>query len=508
MFFVQKKLSKMRVYKFGFSFIVLLFVFMSLDAQNTETVKAKKDSLLNKITDIDSKLKELSIKDTTMGFSAPLTIDTAYINRIQLENLRPLRDEKGLLLFSHDWVPFDLNVTFRDTVILDPVFLPVVFNGRLLPDSIDLTVRDSINELQTPPPAFCLISPDSTFAPLLKQAEHTRTMRQYYYLNNPGEVKLNALNFENSPVLKEEVVEKKNPFKELLNTSNPIEATRPDVEKIAIKPVYWIKSGSHTLNLSQQKFSDHWPGENNFNITSVQEFRLNYKKDKIYLNNVFTWRLSLQQMKADTVNKVNITDDLFRSYSAFGLNTFKNWSYSTTLDMTTPLFNRYAANDPSKTRHRAFLSPFELNLGVGMSYHKAIGSKTNKYRNFSITIDLSVLSLNYKNVRSDKVNETWFGVTKGYSDKLDYGSTYNLRMIYNRNRYTSFDTRIKYFTNYERVYVEWENTLRFKLNNYFNTSLYWYLKYDDSVLRNQQRDRWARFFAYYQNLGFGLSYNW
>ena len=496
----------MRMYKSCFSFIAFLFVFVSLSAQTPGNTRANKDSLLNKITDIDSRLKELSIKDSTMGFSAPLIIDTAYLNRIHLENMHPLRDEKGLLLFSHEWTPFDPNITFRDTVIFDPAFLPVVFNGKILSDDIDLRKQDTINQAQV----FHLISPDSTFVPSLKKTEHVKNMRKLYYTINPMKIRLNALDFQNTPVLKEDIVEKKNPFKELLAADNPIDATKPDIEKIGIKPVYWIKNGSHKLDLTQNSFSDHWPGENNINVYSEHRINLNYKKKKVYFNNMFEWKLSLQQMKADTVNKVNILDDLFRTYSTFGVNAFKNWSYNTNLEIKTPLFNRYNVNDPKETRkrQRAFLSPLEVNLGVGMRYSKEITSKADKYRKFNITLDLSLLSLNYKYVGSNEVEVTMFGIEKDHRAKTDYGSTYTLNMAYSRNRYTNFSSRFKYFTNYERVYMEWENSLNFKLNNYFSTSFYLYVKYDDNVYRDQQKDRWARYFSYYQRLGFGLYYNW
>jgi len=484
---------------------MFLFVFVSLNAQDIDNIRANRDSLLNKITDIDTRLKEFSTKDTTKGFSAPLVIDTAYINRIHQTKTDPLRDEKGLLLFNHDWTPFDYNVTFRDTVILDPTFLPVVFNGKILPKDIDFRPKDTTNQIQP----FHLIPTDSTFAPLLKKAEHVDNMRRLYYLDNPQKVRLNAMEFQEAPVIKEEIVERKNPFKELLTADNPIDLSKPEIEKFRIKPVYWVKNGAHRLDITQNSFSKHWSGENNFNIYSEHKINLNYKKGKIYFNNFFEWRLSIQQMKADTVNKVNILDDLFRTYSTFGVNAFKNWSYSSNLEMKTPLFNRYNVNDPNKERQRSFLSPFELNLGVGLRYAKEIVSKMDKYRKLNITADLSMLSLNYKYVRSDKVKEEWFGIEKDHKAKTDYGSTYNLNVSYSRNRYTNFNSRVKYFTNYERVYIEWENSLNFKLNSYFSTSLYFYAKFDDSVDRsNQKTDRWARYFSYYQRLGFGLYYNW
>lgn len=496
----------MRIKKSYFCLIVLLLVYVSsLNAQETDSTRVRRDSLLNKITNIDARVKEISTKDTTKGFSAPLVIDTAYLNDIRSASIQPLRDENGLLLFTHEWTPFSENVSFRDTVIFEPAFLPVVFDGKILPTDLDLEKKDS---LALSSESFHLVSPDSTFAPSLKRMEHIQNMRRIYYTNNPQKVRLNALEFRNIPVITQEV-EKKNPFKDLITADNTVDISKPDIEKTGIKSIFWTKNGSHRLDLTQNSFSSHWPGENYFNLYSEHKFNINYRKGKVYWNNLIEWRLNIQRSKTgegeDEKYEIRIADDLLRTYSILGITAFKNWSYTTTLEMKTPLFNKF----DGEVRQRALLSPFESNLGVGMTYGKEIVSKVDKYRKFNININLQALSLNYKNVMNDAVNPGQFGIEEGHSSKLDYGSTYNLNMTYSRNRYTNFTSRIHYFTNYERVYAEWENTLNFKLNQYFSTSIYFYLKFDDSVGgRNQEKDRWARYFSYYQRLGFGLNYVW
>ncbi len=122
----------MRAGKIYLSLIISLFTFVSVQAQNDG--KVMRDSILNRITDIDAKLKELSIKDTTIGFSAPLKIDTLYANQLHDANLGQLRDENGLLIVDTKWVPFDANMSFRDTIIFEPIFLPVIFDGIVASD--------------------------------------------------------------------------------------------------------------------------------------------------------------------------------------------------------------------------------------------------------------------------------------------------------------------------------------------------------------------------------------
>ena len=113
----------MRVNKVYLCFIICLFIFStSVNAQNTGLVRQQKDSILKDITNIDRQLKKISTRDTTKGFSAPLRIDSAYAKGLNASNLQPLRDEKGLLILKNDWMPFDDHVSFRDTVIFDPVF--------------------------------------------------------------------------------------------------------------------------------------------------------------------------------------------------------------------------------------------------------------------------------------------------------------------------------------------------------------------------------------------------
>lgn len=501
-----KRISEMRVSKIYFSLIIFLFTSLSTYAQTDRNNGVRKDSLLNKITDIESRVREVSTKDTMRGFSAPLKIDTAYANQIQEANLQPIRDKNGLIIMTPDWVPFSNNVSFRDTVIFEPAYLPVIFEGKILPRNIDFRSKDDTTSGVEP---FYLISPDSTFAPQLKRVEHMEDMRRLYYTSNPQRIQLDASAFKGTPVIKEAVVEQRNPFKELITAENPIEFSKPEIEKIKIKPVYWIINGKHELQASQNSFSEKWGSDNNFNLYSNQVVNANYKKKKIAFNNLFEWRLNLQQItgsKKDDNDGINIIDDYLRTYSTFSIEAFKKWSYSTNLEMKTPLFEKKKVGDRTVVQ-RAILSPFELNLGLGMRYKTETVSKQDKYRKFNVAADLSVLSLNYKFVGDNRVDEKQFGIEEGDKSKTEYGSTFNVNLSYSRNRYTSFTSRLKYFTNYEKVYVEFENSLNFALNRYLSTTLYLYVKYDDS-LTPENRDPKYKFFNYNEMLRFGLTYTW
>jgi len=504
----------MSISKNYFSFIIFLLLCISLNAQNSEVHnQLNRDSLWNNITNIDAKIKTFSNRDTTKGFSAPLKIDTVYTNLIQDNTFSPLRDNNGLLIIENDWTPFSHNTTFRDTVIFEPAYLPVVFDGKVLPSNIDFRTKDS---LQTDD--FHLISPDSTFATKLKRVEDIEAMRRFYYMNNPQKIKLNAFQFKNSPVIEENAVEQRNPFKELITAGDPIGWTTPEVEKIRIKPVYWLKNGEHRLQLTYNTYSDKWGGDNNFDLFSHQKFNINYKKGKVRFENLIEWRFQLKQItsvedkdKEENKNKgkINIIDDFLRTYSTFSLEAFyKKWFYSTNLEMKTPVFDK-KTTDVERKYQRGFLTPFELNLGVGMRYETENVSKRDKYRKFKVSTDLSLLSMNYKYLRSDYAKSKDFGIEEEKRSKTDFGSTFNVNLFYSHNRYTKFNSRLKYFTNYEKVNVEWESSVDFALNNYFSTTLYLYVKYDDGIpYANKNNDKTWGYFNYNQMLRFGLTYTW
>lgn len=502
----------MNVNKFCLGLIVFLVVFGSANAQNNDNTNLKKDSLLNNITNLNKRLKDVSSKNVSTGFSAPLKIDTAYASLLNDSSFLPMRDHHGLLILENNWTPFSENMTFRDTVILDPVFLPVIFDGEILPENLDfLSKKTSSTE------EFHLIPKESTFAPDLDRIHHIVEMRKYYFMNNPQKIQISTSNFVDSEKLKEaSIVEKKNVFKELLTTDDAVSIYKPEVEKIEIKPVYWLKNGDHKLQLSFNTYSEQWGGDNNFDLFSHQKFNFNYKKNRIKFDNLIEWRLQLKQITSidkdneenKNKDKVNVVEDYLRTYSIFKLDAFNKWAYSANLEMKTPILSKRTL-DANRTLQRAFLTPFEFNTGIGMSYGTETKSNKDKYRIFKLSADISVISINYKYALNDSVSVKTIGIKEGRKSQTDFGSTFNINLSYSHNRFVKYTSRIKYFTNYKKAYAEWENSFDLALNRFFSTTLYLYVKFDDSVLPEKRNndDTWA-YFNYNQMVRFGLTYTW
>ncbi len=170
--------------------------------------------------------------------------------------------------------------------------------------------------------------------------------------------------------------------------------------------------------------------------------------------------------------------------------------------MKTQLFNTYPEN--KTTKNSSLLSPLDINAGVGMSYNleKTFKDKVTKKLKFSLS--LSPISINFRYIRDDKVDETKFKLKEGQKTKTDFGSLINSELTFNFNSYITWYSRFKYFTDYESVTSEFENKLDFSLNRYLTTSLYLHLRYDE----NSKKDDKLKYFQYNELLSFGLNYKW
>lgn len=502
----MKKMYTLKVTIFLTLFIVCI---VTVKGQNTnDTIKLKTDSLLEEITDIDKKVQQYISVDTIGGKAFRHMLDSLLVDIVN-KNKQEERDEKGLLKIPNNWSPFGTDIGFRDTVVFDPAFLPVVFDGKLLPDnfsfiSSDTSFYESSNEV-----SYHLISPENTMQPQLQKADKIREMRRSYYTHNPQDVWVNAFAFDESLSVKEAPIKKSSIFDKFLVTDDVVSINTPNVETITIKKSHWKKIGSHTLQASQNQLSDNWSGGGNssYSILNHHKIELNYKNKKISFNNLFEWKLNLQKTQGDTLNSINFAEDYFKIYSVFGLEAFKKWSYSANLTVQTPIFSGYKINTENKLR--TFLSPLDVNLGIGMRYELENTSPLDKYRKIKLTLDLSPLSLNYRYISDKSVinKSTSYGLEEGKRSKLDFGSNINANLAYSFNRYCSLNSRIRYFTDYDRVLFECENKVDYALNRFFSVSLGLYVRYDDNVSRDKH-DKTFGYFQYNELLLFGLNYKW
>ena len=487
-------------------FLITPFILSKTTAQVSDSLQ-----LFESITDIEKLIQQEQIQNIPVQTSTGVTqlrdtIKTPArggVVRVPLDSLYP-RKANGTLQLPDNLYNFGSlsGLTFRDTIFYNPLFLPMIFTGKILPS--DLTFyphkKDNINK-------GLLISPDKTFAPKLLHSEFINKTRNDFYRNYPDRVKLSAFHFASLPSSSKdtEVIESFNPFKELISTETSYSLDAPQISGVEIKRRYWIFNGEHSFQLTQSYFSPNWHkgGTSAFTFVSNQILRMNYRKDKVRFNNSFEWRLSVFTAPDDTIRKYRIGDDLIRYYGDFGVDAFhKNWSYSTNLDIRSQLFNNYPAN--STVLRSAFLAPLYVNAGIGLKYNLDKRSEKVRHRRVRVDLHLAPVSFNYRYVGNDKVNVTRYGIDEGKKSTFDLGSTVTANLIYDFNRYITWNSRLKYFTSYHKVEGEFENTLNMALTNALSTRLFLNLRYDDSV----PPDPKFKYLQITQLLSFGLNYKW
>lgn len=519
-----------------------------------------KDSLLNKLTDMNQQVKIFIDKDTLRGYSTPQKVEISnYFASPTNEDVQ--RDRNGLISLPFEYEPFLSYVGFSDTVIIVPAMLPVVFDGQILPPDLSFTSQSDLLKNNTLEQTlisrdsivgsslyeynkkyqnnYKLIREDRTLSLDLWENKRTQDLRREYYTEHPNLIKSNALEYTALPTLQQEL-EQKNPFQKLISTGEAIQIARPELTRTEIKQKFWKTGANHELKISQKSYSGNWtPNTNdNFQLQNYHKFSADYKRDKIEFTHWIEWRFnaqytqlpSLEQKDPDNPEPDNrtrflINDDWIKTYNKLGLQSFiKKWSYILNLDIKTPLFNKRPQNNKHQKLAGLF-SPLEINFGVGAGYTLEKKSTKVKNRNFKLTVDATPFSLNFKYIDSDLVwSKNKYGVVydpknnkrdrdrgkkaedRRYS-KTDFGSTLNARVTYSFNSYADVTSRFHYFTNYHKGYVEWENTINFQLNRYLATSLYVYMKFDDSVSPDKKHKHLG-YFSFNEVLGFGLSYKW
>jgi hypothetical protein len=172
------------------------------------------------------------------------------------------------------------------------------------------------------------------------------------------------------------------------------------------------------------------------------------------------------------------------------------------MEAKSQLFNSYPTN--SIEIRSAFLAPLYVNAGIGLKYGLNKSSEKVRHRNINWNLAIAPLSINYRYVGNESVNVLRFGIPEGDNSLLDIGSTITSILKYNITRYVSWDSRLTYFTSYEKVITELENILNMSLSNAFSTRMYLNVRFDDSV----PADPSLKYWQINQTLSFGLNYRW
>ncbi|MDE7160204.1 MAG: DUF3078 domain-containing protein [Muribaculaceae bacterium] len=301
------------------------------------------------------------------------------------------------------------------------------------------------------------------------------------------------------PVLPEDDVS----FHHYITTLNLPQVDMGDaiIPEFEVERTHWLHNATAGLQFSQAYVSSNWYQGGNDYLALLVNLGWNVTLNKVYhpkllFESVMTYKLGLNQTSSDTYHKYSISEDLFQYNAKAGYKATKNWYYSVTAQFKTQFFNSYATNSPVRTA--SFLSPGDLNFGVGMTY-----SYANKKNTFKFNASIAPFSYNLKTCIDTKIDPTQFGIKAGRKTNSEFGSNAELTANWTITSNISCKTRLFLFTDYSYSLGDLETTWNFTINRFLSTQIYAHLRYDSSS--DARLSEW-RHWMLKEILSFGLTY--
>lgn len=237
----------------------------------------------------------------------------------------------------------------------------------------------------------------------------------------------------------------------------------------------WYKEARTLVQFTQNYISPNWykGGNSSLAILALLKGQINYKKDNFVWENTGEWRMGLSTTgKADTVHKVNVTDDIFKIYSKAGYQVYSKLFINGSLEFQTTLMPSFKTN--SQLRKSSFLTPIRFNLGVGLEYKPLDWLSVNfmpaTYKLVHATVSDSL-----------RVDVTEYGIDKGKKTLSEFGSSVRVEAKYKPLRELEIYTLLYFYTNYRQIEFDWQIDVDFIINRFLSTHLTLHPRFDSTV---------------------------
>lgn len=248
-----------------------------------------------------------------------------------------------------------------------------------------------------------------------------------------------------------------------------------NIEQVTFHADKWHRKGTSSFQMAQTALTENWykGGENNMTIATDDKLVFSrYDESKITTFDVtLELKLSGYYTKSDTINPMRVSDNQFRLDVSYGYKAWKKWYYSAAFYAKTPVFDYHTAN--SRVTKSTFLSPLETNLSLGLEYK-------HSSKKLTWSLQLAPLSYNLKYVNDHRVSETAYGIKKNHRSLNQFGASVTNRFDWKISDAVTWSSRAYYFTTYESVLVEFENTINLMVGRYCSAKFYYYPRFDDS----------------------------
>ena len=320
------------------------------------------------------------------------------------------------------------------------------------------------------------------------------------YMRRPDLVKNNESNLKDVGSLRDDVNTELTQKVDLVDMAAPL-PEEPEAVPVAVviqKPNFWKFKGDGYLQFLQNYVSNNWHkgGESNYSAVAAATLELNYNdKDKVLFENKLEMKLGFQTSSSDTIHKFKTNNDLLRLNSKLGLQAHKHWYYTLQLLAYTQFAKGLKANDPQT--YSDFMSPFHLNLGVGMEY------KVSAFNNrLTGSLNFLPLSFNFVYVDRDALTSS-NGIEGDHHTREEFASQFTADLKWQIADQISWKSRFYANTSYHRSLIEWENQFELKVTKYISANLFLYPRFDDS----NNWDEHLGYFQFQEWSSIGLTYS-
>jgi hypothetical protein len=324
----------------------------------------------------------------------------------------------------------------------------------------------------------------------------------HIYLNRPDLVNTTESELQQTGNIRKDVDQPiKNQVKLVEKVESPVIDTPDDVPTTVLvqKPDFWTKKGDGYLQFMQNYVSCNWykGGESNYSMVGSLTLEANYdNRNKWKWDNKLEMKLGFLRSRTDSIHKFKSNEDLIRLTSKVGLQAAKNWYYTLQVLAYSQFTQGLKSND--RNVYSDFMSPFNLNFGLGMDYKLA-----TKNKKWSGTVNLSPLAINYRYV--DRLDlSTSYGLEEGRHSLVDFGSQLTADVTWKINDVITWKSRLYAFTSYKRTEIEWENTFALRVSKYISANLFLFPRFDDTGTKDD--DLGYLQFKEYSSIGFSYGF--
>ena len=474
--------------------------------QHAVSQSSQQDTLITvdeaELPDLRTRLMELN-----SGYAIPKKF-TQSLRKFLIKDDLVMSPEAQLLIneFYNRSNTFDSYVTLKDTIIVNRLFMPILFSGKYLPDNMTFYDKNLGKPSYQPKP---LMPVDSIFTEYVQAEKSADMAYRYVESNYPTHFRYSQSMLPKEAVKAKEVKKKITDDFPLVVTNDISFDDEKAPEKFIPERRYWKSHFESSIQFAQNYVSPNWHkgGNSSLNLNNREYVRYDYNKDRVQFTNELEIKNTLYTAPNDTLRSFKVSDDVFRLHSNFGYRAFSKWYYTLDMEFKTQLLSSYAEN--SDVRQAGFLSPYSVNVGVGMKYDLNKKFK-DKHKSLTFNVNVAPLAYTFRQTIDDKINLGKHFKKKDDSDEYPtlenlFGSTINATLNFQINRNVSWYSRFYYNTNYKRIEGEWENRFSLAWSRFFSTNITLNMRYDDGVARNKDFDS---FLQLNELLSFGFNYKW